>query len=149
MILSPLHRSERTCFHAVPAVQAVLLLNDKRFCRHIDTFLRTFAAADAASAASVRDEISALLPRCISLGLLSILPHPTSFSLRADSQHERIPEDRLHGQIEELSRSFRHLKDFQSCPALLLRVDLRHIRFPAINDQNSYGGFPEKSAITP
>ena len=47
----PDHSSKRTGSETVPAVQAVFLLNKKRFCGHIDALLRTFTVTDAAATA--------------------------------------------------------------------------------------------------
>lgn len=59
MALPPLHNgSGRTDFKAVAAMQAIFLLNDRRFRRNIDALLRTFGIAELAADTGICDKIT-------------------------------------------------------------------------------------------
>src|SRR5699024_8240461 len=110
-ILSFLYCVKGTGLHTVSTVEAVLLLNNERLGRHIDTFLGTFGITDTAAVTAVRDKISSRL-------LCLLLPRP---------KNKGIPINGLYRQVKKFSGSLCYLKHFQSPPALFLGIDFCHV----------------------
>lgn len=89
-------------------MQAIFLLNDRRFRRNIDTLLRTFGIAELAADTGVCDKITLLHFLCAAKSKAGTL-------------------NRLFGQVKPFSAAFIDDKDSQCASGCRIRVDLVHI----------------------